>query len=89
MELEIEIFIHSNETLQKKDAGMGYSILECDTRLCTFYFISCITPLLDDLSGQELCDIWVGEKSFTATKTYEEIKQLIHDCHAGKCFNKD
>lgn len=81
MELELEIFYHSEETLQKKDAGIDYSILECDTRPRTFYEISSITTWEDEKSGQWFCEIVSGDKDFIATKSYEEIKEIIHAAH--------
>lgn len=84
MEIEIEVFFHSNETLDAKNEGEDYSLLECDTRVVTFYQINSIAPSFDEASGEWFCDINSGEKVYTATKSYEEIKQLIHESNAGK-----
>lgn len=79
MEIEIEIFYHSDETAQLKDTGIEYSVLECDTKRMTFYEINCIAPYEDDKSGEWFCKIFSGCDSFIATKSYEEIKKILHE----------
>lgn len=84
MEIELEVFFHSEDTLQKKNAGMEYSVLECDARKRTFYVIESISPYFDDESETWLCSIIsAGTEYIAATKSYEEIKQLIHESNAG------
>lgn len=79
MEIEIEIFYHSDETIILENNEVEYSVLECDTKMMTFYNISCIAPYLDEPSGKTLCKIHVGNTSFISPKDYEEIKKLISE----------
>lgn len=79
MEVDIEIFYHSDETAALKDSGVDYSILECDTKIMTFYDIACLVPYQDEKSGEWFCKIFSGGESFIATKSGEEIKKIIHD----------
>lgn len=78
MEIEIIVFYHSEETLQSKNAGISYSVLECDTKARTFYEITSISEW-EDNSGAMLCEIISGGADYIATKSYEEIKQMIHE----------
>lgn len=74
---DIEIFYHSDETATLKDAGVDYSVLECDTKIMTFYNIDCLAPYEDEKSSKWFCKIFSGGESFIATKTIEEIKQIL------------
>lgn len=77
MEVEIEIFYHSDETVESKNLGIDYSVLECDTRMMTFYSICSIAPYQDEISKEWFCKIFSGYDSFIATKSYEEIKKVV------------
>lgn len=86
MELEIEVFWHNDETSVANDTGIDYSILECDTKKVTFYNIDTLSHHEDEISKEWFGKINVSGSEYITTKSYEEIKQLIHD--AKSTFQK-
>lgn len=73
--LELEIFVHTEETKQKEIAGLNVPIAEYDLDWCTFYSIDAVHAVKDD--GVEYCLIYAGGDAFYSPLTYREVKQII------------
>lgn len=73
--LEIEVFWHTDQTKQLNDLDIDFNLEDCETRIITIYNINAISPYVG--AKNEYCNIHVGDDQWLATKSYKEIKGLI------------
>ena len=77
MELELEIYFHTDETADILEETGEFPLHKCDVRLMTFYSIDCVAPFVEN--EVEYAKVFSGSNSFISVLTYEEVKQKISE----------
>jgi len=75
MELELQIFHHSDKTYEAKKLGLDYNLRDSEIRSMTFYNINAIITYIDN--GIEYCSIHTNNSEYICVENYEIIKDLI------------
>lgn len=75
MEIEIEVFHHTEETQTFKEIGVDYDMSNCGLRPVTFYRIDAISPYYEN--GKEFSSIHTNNSEYITPLTYTQLKARI------------
>ncbi len=64
MELDVQVFWHTDDTSQRQKIGIDYSVIDCERKVITLYDISVISPYVDEETGKEFSRIYVSGDTF-------------------------
>lgn len=74
--IEIEIYVHNDDTEALSKLDIDYDMDFCDVELFTFYRIDAIYPSV--VNGNENgCFILLGGQELTSPMSYSDLKELI------------
>ena len=76
MNVEIEVYYHTDQTSSLQKMDMGFHITDCETRVMTFCSIIGFAPVVEE-DGFTYCKIYTGAGEFSTPLKYEELKKLF------------
>ena len=76
MNVEIEVYYHTDQTSSLQKMDMGFHITDCETRTMTFCNIVGFAPAVEE-GGFTYGRIFTATGDFSTPLKYEELKKLF------------